>query len=83
MLRMFVFFLLGVGCCAQQTPAPAALDLVKQGEKLNSEGRQDDALALYRQALEMSPNLYEAHLGSGIALDLKGTPRPVNTWRRR
>jgi tetratricopeptide (TPR) repeat protein len=72
MLRMFVFFLLAVGCCAPQTPAPAALDLVKQGEKLNSEGKQDDALALYRQALEMSPNLYEAHLGSGIALDLKG-----------
>ena len=72
MLRMFVFFLLGAGCCAQQTPAPAALDLVKQGEKLNSEGKQDDALALYRQALEMSPNLYEAHLESGIALDLKG-----------
>jgi tetratricopeptide (TPR) repeat protein len=69
---MFVFVLLAVGCCAQQTPAPAALDLVKQGEKLNSEGKQDDALALYRQGLEMSPNLYEAHLGSGIALDLKG-----------
>ncbi len=72
MLRMFVFFLFAVGCCAQQTPAPAALDLVKQGEKLNSEGKQDDALALYRQALQMSPNLYEAHLGSGVALDLKG-----------
>ncbi len=45
---------------------------MKQGEKLNSEGKQDEALGLYRQALEMSPNLYEAHLDSGIALDLKG-----------
>jgi tetratricopeptide (TPR) repeat protein len=45
---------------------------VKQGEKLNSEGERDDALALYRQALEMPPNLYKAHLASGIALDLKG-----------
>jgi tetratricopeptide (TPR) repeat protein len=72
MLRMFVLFLLAAVCCAQQTPAPPALDLAKQGEKLNSEGKQDDALALYRQALEMSPNLYEAHLASGIALDLKG-----------
>jgi tetratricopeptide (TPR) repeat protein len=72
MLRTFVFFaLIGAGC-AQQTPAPAALDLVKQGQKLNGEGKQDEALALYRQALEMSPNLYEAHLASGIALDLKG-----------
>jgi tetratricopeptide (TPR) repeat protein len=69
---MFVFALLAAACCAQQTPAPSALDLVKQGEKLNSEGKQDDALALYRRALEMSPNLYEAHLESGIALELKG-----------
>jgi len=72
MLRTFVLLLLTGACCAQQTPAPAALDFVKQGEKLNSEGKQDNALALYRQAREMSPNLYEAHLASGIALDLKG-----------
>jgi tetratricopeptide (TPR) repeat protein len=72
MLRTFVLLLLTGAFCAQQTPAPAAPDLVKQGEKLNSEGKQDDALALYRQALTMSPNLYEAHLASGIALDLKG-----------
>lgn len=71
MLRTFAFLLLTGACCAQQTPAPAALDLVKQGEKLNSEGKQDDALALYQKALAMSPNLYEAHLASGIALDLK------------
>jgi tetratricopeptide (TPR) repeat protein len=72
MLRTLTFFLLTGACCAQQTPAPAALDRAKQGEKLNSEGKQDEALALYRQALEASPNLYEAHLDSGIALDLKG-----------
>jgi tetratricopeptide (TPR) repeat protein len=72
MLRTFFFLLLTGACCAQQTPTPSALDLVKQGQKLNSEGKQDEALALYRQALEMSPNLYEAHLESGIALDLKG-----------
>jgi tetratricopeptide (TPR) repeat protein len=71
MLRTFAFLLLAGACFAQQTPAPAAPDLVKQGEKLNSEGKQNEALALYGQALEMSPNLYEAHLASGIALDLK------------
>ena len=72
MLRMFVLLLLTGACCAQQTPAPTAPDLVKQGQKLNSEGKQDDALALYRKALGMSPNLYEGHLASGMALDLKG-----------
>jgi tetratricopeptide (TPR) repeat protein len=69
---MFFFVLLAGACLAQQPAAPTALDLVKQGQKLNSEGKQDEALALYRRALEMSPNLYEAHLESGIALDLKG-----------
>jgi tetratricopeptide (TPR) repeat protein len=46
--------------------------LVKQGQNLNSEGKQDEALKLYKQALEKSPNSYEAHLESGVALDLKG-----------
>ena len=54
-------------------PAPGSpAELVKQGEKRNSEGKQDEALALYSQALEQSPNLYEAHLDAGVALDLKG-----------
>lgn len=35
-----------------------ALELVKQGQKLNSEGKQDEALALYTRALQLSPNLY-------------------------
>lgn len=75
MLRMFIFLLLTGACCAQQTSAPSApnaVGLVKQGIKLNFDGKQDDALALYHQALEISPDLYEAHLESGIALDLKG-----------
>lgn len=53
-------------------PSDDALALVKQGQKLNSKGEQDKALKLYRQALEKSPNSYEAHLESGVALDLKG-----------
>jgi len=69
---MFFLVLLAGACLAQQSAAPSALDLLKQGQKLNSEGKQDEALALYRKAMEMSPNLYEAHLESGIALDLKG-----------
>ena len=62
----------------ERTPGAAAqavdpLDLVKQARKLNSEGEQDAALALYRRALERSPDLFDAHLGAGVALDLKGT----------
>ena len=68
-------FILVTLAYAQQSPSAssgAAADLVKQGEKLNSEGKQDEALALYKKALAESPTLYEAHLDSGIALDLKG-----------
>jgi tetratricopeptide (TPR) repeat protein len=57
---------------AQAAPSDDAQTLVKQGQKLNSEGKQDEALKLYQQALEKSPNSYEAHLESGVALDLKG-----------
>src|SRR6266849_944063 len=68
------WLLSGVLLAAQPSSSAAStpLDLVKQGQKLNSEGKQDEALALYQQALQSSPNRYEAHLAAGVALDLKG-----------
>ena len=52
------------------TPAPGSPeDLVQQGQKLSREGKQDEALALYNRALDRSPELSEAHLGAGIALE--------------
>jgi len=71
-------FLLATISVAQQpapskAPAPGSpADLVQQGEKLSREGKQDEALALYRQAIDKAPRLYEAHLAMGQALDLKG-----------
>jgi tetratricopeptide (TPR) repeat protein len=68
--------LLAASCFAQQPVAPPApgspADLVQQGEKLSRDGKLDEALALYRQALDQAPNLYEAQLAEGMALDLKG-----------
>ena len=49
-----------------------ASKLVKQGQKLNSEGKQAEAIALYQQALQINPDLFDAHLDMGIALDLQG-----------
>jgi tetratricopeptide (TPR) repeat protein len=78
-LTLAACVLSGAALAAQSTTSPALqgntgapMALVKQGQELNSAGKQDEALALYRQALQVSPNLYEAHLASGIALDLKG-----------
>jgi tetratricopeptide (TPR) repeat protein len=65
-----------VGAAQEASPAPpapgSAADLVQRGLKLSREGKQDDALALYEQALAKDSNSYQAQLESGIALDLKG-----------
>jgi len=54
-------------------PAPDdPLKLVQQGRRLNTDGRQLEALKLYDEALRVSPDLFEAHLAAGIALDLLG-----------
>ncbi|HEY7099850.1 MAG TPA: tetratricopeptide repeat protein [Terriglobales bacterium] len=67
-----VGLIIGQVATAQVASSGDPQALVKQGQKLNSEGKQDEALKLYQKALESSPNLFEAHLESGIALDLKG-----------
>jgi len=78
LLEICTFALLalsGIAQQASQTPPPApgsAADLVQRGQKLSREGKQDEALALYNQALDKAPDSYEAHLQSGVALDLKG-----------
>ncbi len=84
LLRLFAAFTLCASSLLAQTAAPQssppntsskttdALELVKQGQKLNSEGKQDEALALYARALQESPDLYQAQLATGMALDLEG-----------
>jgi tetratricopeptide (TPR) repeat protein len=57
------------------SPQSEAMELVKEGRKLNREGKQTEALETYRRAMKMSPDLYEAHLGAGMALDLMGRYR--------
>jgi tetratricopeptide (TPR) repeat protein len=46
--------------------------IVQQARRLNGEGKHDEAITLYREALMRAPDLYDAHYGLGIALDLKG-----------
>jgi tetratricopeptide (TPR) repeat protein len=46
-------------------------DFVKQARRLAAEGQFDAALALYRKALAVQPDMYEAHLGAGFVLDLQ------------
>jgi len=70
---VFAAFVFAQQPASKPAPAPGSpADLVLQGQKLSRDGKLDDALALYRQALDKSPDLYEAHLAMGAALDLKG-----------
>jgi tetratricopeptide (TPR) repeat protein len=69
-LPSFLFVGAVLAAFAAQSVDPA--DLVKQGQKLVGEGKHDAALELFRQALQRSPDLFEAHLVAGIALDLQG-----------
>lgn len=59
---------------ASQTPKAQdpAMALVKEAGALNREGKHAEALARYRQAIKMSPNLFQAHAGAGATLDLMG-----------
>jgi tetratricopeptide (TPR) repeat protein len=61
------------------TPStPAASDpnepaeMVKQGRALSDKGQLDEALALFKQAMEAKPDFADAHLATGVTLDLKG-----------
>ena len=52
---------------AGQPPNPLA-----PGQKLISAGKLDDAIAFYKNALQSKPDSWQAYLGMGAALDLKG-----------
>ena len=56
---------------APATQDPAA-DLVKQGQQKMREGKLDEALASFRQALAASPDSYQANSQAGVVLDLMG-----------
>jgi tetratricopeptide (TPR) repeat protein len=47
-------------------------EFIQQGQQLMREGKLDDALALYRQTLQTSPNSVPANIAAGSVLDLMG-----------
>ena len=55
-----------------QPPGEDPGDFIKQGQALVRQGKTDDALALYRNALRLTPDSFPANSAAGIAADLKG-----------
>lgn len=77
-----IVLLLSVTAIARQD-APDPLALVQQGRRLNASGHQREALELYERALKINPDQFEAHLASGIALDLLGRYEEARTHLTR
>jgi tetratricopeptide (TPR) repeat protein len=55
-----------------QTPGQPQPEFIRQGQQLMRAGKLDDALALYRQTLQTSPDSVPANLAAGSVLDLMG-----------
>jgi len=69
-LSLGVLLAAPVLCAAQDAQDP--ISLVQEGRKLNAAGKFDEALALYDRALKLDPELFDAHLATGVTCDLKG-----------
>jgi tetratricopeptide (TPR) repeat protein len=66
--------LLGIAfCCglAVVLASPSFADSIKDGKDALAQGRVDDAVASYRNAVQELPNDPQAHLGLGLALEKK------------
>ena len=48
-------------------------EFIKQGQQLLHAGKFDEALALYRQTLQLSPDSFLANIAAGTVLDLMGS----------
>lgn len=84
-MRPIAVFFLSVAALFAQGPAaqdPAA-DLVKQGQQKMREGKRDEGLTLYRQALQASPNSHAALMATGIALDVAGKHAEARTFLKK
>jgi tetratricopeptide (TPR) repeat protein len=55
-----------------QAPAQQPPEFIKQGQQLMRDGKLNEALALYRQTLQASPDSAAAKIAAGSVLDLMG-----------
>ena len=73
-LRTFVVLSVFVAPVLAQAPGTEQQqpEFIKQGQQLMREGKLDEALALYRQILQLSPDSLPANIAAGSVLDLMG-----------
>jgi tetratricopeptide (TPR) repeat protein len=67
------FLALGLSLTMAQAPGPPQQpEFVKQGQQLIRDGKPSEALALYRNTLQTSPDSVPANVAAGSVLDLMG-----------
>src|SRR5207245_11313692 len=71
-LGIIVLMLSTASVLAQAPAQQQQPEFVKQGQQLMREGKPEDALALYRQTLQTSPDSVPANLAAGSVLDIMG-----------
>jgi Flp pilus assembly protein TadD len=73
MRAAIMYLLFAVAACLAQPPGRGPQsELLRQGQQMVREGKLDEALALYRQELEKSPESVQANNAAGVVLDLIG-----------
>jgi tetratricopeptide (TPR) repeat protein len=68
----FAVLITAVTVCAQPPGGQPQPEFIRQGRQLEREGKLEDALAVYRQELQSSPDSPAANNAAGIVLDLMG-----------
>lgn len=59
--------------CPKCTPEEKqAAGLIKQGRELQSQGKLDEAIGLFKKAVAAAPEYFSVHTALGAALDVKG-----------
>ncbi len=80
-IGLCAFLLLGSSLLFSQVTIQGTVNpQIKQAQQLNSEGKQDEALAILNPLLAGDPKNYEANLTAGIVLDLKGDYSKAHTY---
>jgi tetratricopeptide (TPR) repeat protein len=73
LFSVLAVFLASVAFLFAQAPAQRQQpEFIKQGQQLLREGKLQEALALYRQTLQTSPDSLPANIAAGSVLDLMG-----------
>jgi Flp pilus assembly protein TadD len=73
LLHLGVALTTAAALCAQSAAQDPASELLRQGQQKMREGKPEEAVAIYRQAVQVSPRSFSANNQLGVALDLAGS----------